>query len=207
MGLLAATVNIDINVMGLTLTQRRSNPGDGGVPLKVELPAAKNGTLTTRTDDNTGELTMAASHGITTGQLLDVYWTKSDGTVGCRRGMTVGTVATNAVPIDGGSGDNLPTQATVITAQVPVSYDFATVGNKLLVLGANAQRRASVAFLDGDDAQLAAYTLNPGAVEGWWKFKDGANPLAGATSATVLLSNGDSAASNQIQVVAVTTEA
>lgn len=89
-----------------------------------ELPLAKVGELTTRTDNETGTLTMDTGHGITTGARLDLYWADGDGagTPGSRRGITVGTVSGNTVPIgadNSGSGDNLPLVNTAITAMIP----------------------------------------------------------------------------------------
>lgn len=79
---------------------------------EVELPAmdAQNvGTLTTRTDDDTGVATLTTGHSITTGMVVDVYWSG-----GVRFGMDA-TVSGNDVTIDGGDGDNLPAQSTAIT--------------------------------------------------------------------------------------------
>lgn len=72
-------------------------------------PYSVAGTLTTRTDDDTGVLTMEDGHGIVTGNVVDVYWED-----GSRTGMDVGTVSTNTVQIDGGEGDNLPADETPV---------------------------------------------------------------------------------------------
>jgi hypothetical protein len=171
------------------------------------LAVAKVGTLTTRTDDNTGELTMAASHGITTGARLDVYWSG-----GMRRGMTVGTVATNAVPIDGGAGDVLPANTTAITAQVPSEEAYAVEGDDLDFLMARTSRRGVVVFADGSDAELFAIVGElSGTTGGAYQWRDPAlspvasdggvtNPVATDTVAKVFVSNGDSANTNIVQV-------
>ena len=77
----------------------RTNEGTG--TKEVALPIAKAGTLTTRTEDDTGEATLGAGHGITTGAIVDIYWSG-----GRRYGVTVGTVAGNVVPFGapGGTG-------------------------------------------------------------------------------------------------------
>ena len=64
---------------------------------------------TTRTNDTEGTVT-AAGHNISTGNTVAVFWTG-----GSRDGCTAGTVSGSAVPITGGEGDNLPTQATAVT--------------------------------------------------------------------------------------------
>jgi hypothetical protein len=171
------------------------------------LAAAKVGQLTTRTDDNTGTLTMASGHGFTDGQRLDVYWSG-----GVRRGMTIGTVATNSVPVDLGAGDVLPTNLTAVTAQVPSEEAFAVEGDDLDFIAARSNRRAVVTFTDGSNAELFAVVGELGGANGGayqWRDpvkppipSDGGvtNPLAGDTVAKVFVSNGDSSGTCIVQV-------
>jgi hypothetical protein len=92
------------------------------------LVAAQTGTLSTRTDNDTGVATLTTGHGIvTSGDKVDVYWSG-----GVRYGMTA-TVATNDVTIDGGGGDNLPAQSTAVTVVTQVEI------NPLNLDGDNAQ--------------------------------------------------------------------
>lgn len=83
-------------------------------------PAGKRGTLTTRSSDTAGELTMESGHGIATGNIIHVYW--GDGK---RIGVTAGTVSGNVVPISGGSGDDLPPASSPIY----VAYNNPSLGN------------------------------------------------------------------------------
>jgi len=73
------------------------------------------GTLSTRTDNDTGIVTLATGHGIETADVVDVYWVG-----GIRYGMDA-TVAANAVTVDGGAGDNLPAEDFAIAAVVEQS--------------------------------------------------------------------------------------
>lgn len=100
--------------------------------IDFELGTAWAGTLTTRTDANTGTLTMTdADHTITTGARLDVYWVDDDGVNYCQRGITVGTVSGTSVPIDSGVGDNLPTVNSAITAMVPQLWTGSVVESEI----------------------------------------------------------------------------
>lgn len=92
------------------------------------LVAAQTGTLTTRTDDNTGVATLTTGHGIVNGK-VDVYWA-----TGVRYGMDA-TVATNAVSIDGGAGDNLPDQDTACTVVIPTAVEVNFDGDTLEIIG------------------------------------------------------------------------
>ncbi len=165
---------------------------EAAVPFSVTLAAAKTGTLTTRTDDNTGTLTMSASHGITTGARLDLYWTG-----GSRRGMTVGTVSVNSVPIDGGSGDVLPSAAASITAQVPTEQAVVVTGDDIIALAARLPLGGTIVYADSGDVELAYAVLTSTLTTYVWVEADGGtNPLAGDALAKVFLSQGSSAATS-----------
>jgi len=194
------TINESASVLGLTFPTKTTVTADGNVSKAPTVAAAKTGTLTTRTDANTGELTMAASHGITTGARLDLYW---DG--GSRRGITVGTVATNAVPIDLGSGDDLPADETAITAMVPTEEAFAVSGSTVSAIALYSDQAGQIVFCLTDDTEVVAYTVG-GAVGGeqsvfWTADRNATNPLAGAAVTKVYFSHGTSTASAAMRAV------
>jgi hypothetical protein len=183
-------VNESISLGGRSASSRTTIDGEGLASKEVTVAAAKTGQLTTRTDNDTGELTMTAGHGITTGARLDVYWSG-----GSRRGMTVGTVATNQVPIDGGAGDNLPANLTSITACVPQEEALSVAGDDVVAIEYYATRRGTIVVADGSDVELTA-TID-GLGEGdersqlWFAQRNETNPIAGDTVAKVFFSNGD----------------
>lgn len=158
------------------------------------VPAAKSGNLTTRTSDTVGTLTMAAGHGITTGAILDIYWTVSGG--GMRRGVTVGTVSGNDVPFSLGAGDNLPADESAITAMVPVVE--TTLIPNATVKGASAYSPVIgvIRFLQSNDTVLEERVFT---AAGKWAWADGsgiANPF-GADVAKVTFSHGQTTAADQ----------
>lgn len=162
-----------------TLPIIRTNSGPIG--LEDTLTDAKSGTLTTRTSDTVGTLTMAAGHGITTGQIIDIYWTG-----GVQYGVTVGTVATNSVPISLGDGDNLPTAATVITAVVQKSINLAIDGDNADILAIvletidkSLRTAAHVQFRDAADAEIAEIDLVANVPQVWDLAGGSANPFTG----------------------------
>lgn len=114
-------VRISGNVGALAFNSSILLEAGGEVSVSESIPAAKTGQLTTRTNNTDGTLTMSASHGITTGAIIDLYWTG-----GRRYNVVAGTVSGNSVPISGGSGDNLPTNLTNITAQVQIVMACST---------------------------------------------------------------------------------
>lgn len=150
------TISESASVLGLNFPSRNTVTADGALVKSVTLAAAKIGQLTTRTDSNTGILTMASGHGITTAARLDLYWTG-----GSRRGITVGTVSGDSVPISGGAGYVLPTAATAVF--------ILTGGLKDILIedeDGNQARPSAPVLLDGiggklDDANLATAKFRP----------------------------------------------
>lgn len=168
--------------------------GTGVFQRNVEVGPAKVGALTTRTDDNTGELTMNSGHGITTGARLDVFWVG-----GSRRGMTVGTVATNAVPIDGGAGDNLPVDETAITAMVPTEEVLVATGNDVNGIEAYSSLDGLIVVAQSGGTEIVAIDSDEGGYA--WSDNDGtSNPVSGASIGKVFFSHGDSTATAKMRI-------
>lgn len=172
---------------------------DHSLQIVTSVPAAKVGQLTTRTDADTGTLTMSASHGITTGARLDVYWTG-----GSRRGMTVGTVSGNSVPIDGGSGDNLPTNLTAITAAVPVEEDLVVTGDNVAAIALYSDQAGTIVLAESDDGEALGKTVgsttNAGKSWIWTPSRDATNPVASADITKAFLSHGSSTAVAEMRI-------
>lgn len=149
-----------------------------GWPISPSVGPAWAGTLTTRTDDDTGTVTMDdADHEVSTADKVDIYW---DG--GYRRNVTVGTVATTSVPIDGGSGDVLPADETAVV--VAVHHPEGTIavdGDLVKAIAFNAPAYACVfRVLDDAGAELLAVPLDANGAYLWTSESGVTNPLAGA---------------------------
>lgn len=158
---------------------QRTNSGT--IALEDTLNTAKAGTLSTRTDNNTGTLTLGSGHGITDGQIIDVYWSG-----GVQRTVTVGTVSGTSVPIDGGIGDNLPTAATAITACVQKAINLAIDGDNAdivaVILETNdksLRTTANVQFLDAASDVIAEIDLVANVPQVWDIEGGSSNPFTG----------------------------
>lgn len=181
-----------ISLAGDTVDTRSSVSADVQIAARPPVAPAKTGTLSTRTDNDTGTLTMAGGHGITTGARLDIYWTG-----GSRRGVTVGTVATNSVPFDGGAGDNLPIATTPITAMVPVEEPLPATGNDVVGILIASDVYGTIVLADGSDEELLVKQIGGSANDAekayaWYAARDPVNPIAGDTVAKVFFSHGSS---------------
>lgn len=186
---ISATASVVID--GETYQQNVNTSADGELTQTPSVPAAKTGALTTRTDANTGTLTMDTGHGITTGAKISIFWTG-----GSRSNVTVGTVSGDSVPFDLGSGDDLPADETDVTAMVGVERTFAVEGDDIVSLGSFCPVSGWVEYLDGSDAVLLAEQILPNLGNGkvWTAgvTHTGANPLAGDTVAKVRFTHDDS---------------
>jgi hypothetical protein len=182
---------------GLSITSLPvSRTASGGITLEEPMSVAKTGQLTTRTDNTDGELTMAASHGITTAAVIDLYWTG-----GVRYGVVVGTVATNAVPISGGAGDNLPTNLTAITAVVQQSANVSIDGDnaKIIVVAVETvdktiRTAAHVQFRDASNDEIAEIDLVTNVPQDWDIEGGSANPFTGDPITNIKFSQGGTSA-------------
>lgn len=181
-GTLQQTLTVGSNTYVQTFTTSATNLER----ISHSVPAAKVGQLTTRTDADTGVLTMVTGHGFSTSDKVDVFW---EG--GSRHGMDA-TVATNAVTVDGGSGDDLPTNLTAVTAMKPVPIATEIDGDDVLAIGVYSPKAGYVAFVDAEDNEIAAavYQLDANEGKSWLSGNGVTNPLNEAAVAKVAFSHG-----------------
>jgi hypothetical protein len=184
-----------------SLTQEIPIVGDVDVAVirSTPIPAAKTGTLTTRGSDTEGTLTLAAGHGVVTGDVADVYW--SIGNVNyVRYSVTVGTVSGNSVPISSGGGDTLPPATTPLTVMKPVEESVSIVADDLVALGGYSQTPAVFTFRSSSDTIVGRVVIKP-SENNSFIWASGASPLtAGTTVAKVQISHGDSSSPRRPEV-------
>ena len=190
-------INTIAQLGGLSISGLITRTGDASLAHQIALPAGTSGTLTGRTDDDTGVATLEAGHGLQTGDVIDIYW--SDG---MRYGMDA-TVAVDAITIDGGAGDALPATTTVVvvTKQVQIDSDFD--GDNVKMIVAKCDQRAHIDFQDSGSASLAAVELQ--ADEQWYWVDDQgiANPLTGNPVDDIFASNADPDSAATLEVAAI----
>ena len=193
--MITATIQQTASVGGLSIQGNVSRNGDSQIGYSSDpaIPVALAGELTTRTDDDTGVVTLDEGHGLTDADTVDVFW---DG--GLRYGMSITGYDATTISIDGGAGDNLPLVETEVTIAEPVPVELSFAGDDVVLIGAGCAQRASVRFLDSVPAVQLALDLAPGEV---WSWATGsANPLDSVDVASLLVSNGDTATAAIVQV-------
>lgn len=149
-----ATYNFSVTVGGYNSSKSVVRTGDHPNAYEVTLPKAWAVSSWVKTDADTAAGNLASGHGQTSGT-YDVYW---DG--GARYGVSV-TVSTNALALDGGSGDDFPASAedsVVVCKQVQINtaidgdaIQMAFIKLGYLTADSDAVGRLLFEDADGDD--------------------------------------------------------
>lgn len=195
-----ASGSITVTVNGRTYAQDISVTSDNKGGASPNVAAAATGTLTTRTDDDTGTITAASgSHGVTTGSLIDIYW---DG--GSRRHLLVGTVSGTSIPFGASgtsAGDVLPAASTAVTFMMENEENHVIDGDDVTSIGANSPSYpATIVFREAAGAEGFAIELDAGESYAWTAESGLTNPLAGKSIETITLTHGGSASASDLYV-------
>lgn len=192
------TYSVTVNAGGLSIGRTIVRNADGTAAVEVAVPASPAGTLTTRTDNETGTITMASgSHGITTASVVDLFWSG-----GARFGVTVGTVSGTTVPIgadNSGTGDNLPIATTALVVSPRTAFNVAIDGDEALLVGieqtyaaANETAQSRLTLLDAVSSAITNITLAANTPRAWDLAGGDANSFTGNPIASGRISNGSS---------------
>jgi hypothetical protein len=200
------TLNYSVAVSGLggNIAQNIPRSADGGSIREVSLPVGKAGTLTTRTDVNTGQITMASGgHGITTGANVDIYW---DG--GVQYNATVGTVVGTTVPFDGGEGDDLPTNGTDVVVSVRQLISLDLDGDSLTLLAINQKYSnnletaiSHITFYDSGPNEIAELDLQANTPQVFDIIGGATNIFTGNPIVNAFASNGSTSDAATLQLL------
>lgn len=181
----AATVTVDGLQLISNITQAASgDKGHNDTLANVGLA----GTLSTRTDDNTGILTVAADHGITADDTVCVFWSG-----GMRSGVDVTAVDATTISIDLGAGDNLPVVDTAIVVGMCEDITFVVTGANVKGLAISCNKRCHVDFQDVGGSELPLEIVAGG---GWnWTYDSGlTNPIDGDSIIIIQAASGETTA-------------
>jgi len=195
------TINSSVSIGGVAVSSNLQRTGSGLANYIADLPIAKAGTLSTRTSDTAGIITLAAGHGITDADEVDVYF--SDGSVAYA--ATVTAYDTTTITIAGASGDALPTEDAAVTVGVVQDLDVDIEGDDLKMLAIHATSAASVILTtddSGDTVELAKLLTANEAYT--WAYDTGVtNPIASDTITHIQASCGSSSAAGVFKLAAL----
>ena len=183
---------------GLAIQKLINIEADHPNGFEIDLPAGLAGELTTRTDNDTGIVTVASGHGVTTSHLVDIY---DENGVLIRKDLTVTGTTGTTISIDGGSGSNLPALnadvvvARQVPANTPIDNDncqFFGIALETPVSGTEPNGR--VIFEESDDTDVAELTLEANVPLASNIAGGQANPIEGEPIAKCRASNGNTTA-------------
>jgi hypothetical protein len=183
-----------IQVAGISIQSTQLRNGTGQIGQEVSLPKGSAGSLTTRTNNTDGVVTLGAGHGLQTGDKVDLYWSG-----GQRYGVSI-TVNVNAITITGGAGDNLPVQdtAVVMTKQVVIDTDFD--GDLVQMIAAVNTQKGNLDFQTNADVSILARGLVANEAWQWAADTGAANPLTGDPVGKVRASNGSATVDSVLKI-------
>ncbi len=191
-----SSFGITANVGGVAVQGAVQSALEGNITVEkngntTPLPVAQAGTISTKTDANTGIALLTDGHGLLENDDVAVFW---DG--GLRYGMIVGAlVDTTHVPLEGGTGTDLPAAPTAVTIVKRVEAVLAVDGDLIEILAASSTQRAHVEFQSDADASLLAAEIPANGAVGWASdVTFGTNPLAGVVVDHVMLANSSATA-------------
>lgn len=188
---------IGVSAGGVSIQQNLAVTADHPNSYEVDVYAGIAGSLTTRTDNDTGVVTVATGHGITTSHLVDLYTSAG---VLIRQDMTVTATTGTTISIDAGSGSNLPTvlDPVIVSRQVIVNANidgdaiqFAAV---CLEIPGTQTSKGRAIFEDAAADDIAELTLTANAPLTYNVAGGQTNPFTGDPITGCRASNGNATA-------------
>ncbi len=189
-----ATISEQVTIGGIAFGSTINRTEEGVITHTPTLAAGIAGTLSTRTDADTGILTVEAGHGITTADFLDVYWIDADGELQVQYKCDVTAQDATTITIDLGVGDDLPAQGYAIVAGKRVEIDSDFDGDLMKVLAIACDKNCHVHFEEEDGTSILPQKINGGESYRWVSEQDVGNPLTGNPVGQILVSCGEAAA-------------
>jgi hypothetical protein len=192
-----ATITRKIVINGMTLNQTKEAEGGRDAGIIVTCNIAKAGTLTVRTDADTGTfVSTAGGHGIVDADRVTVFWA-----TGSRHGMTVGTVSGTSIPLDGGTGDDLPAATTAmnICKEVEKEFVFDVADCEAFGIKGPAQDRVHVTLAIADNTEKYAKLFEADQCV-IWADGDETCPISTGAITKVFCSSDDTVAARDVKL-------
>lgn len=185
----SAKVRKNMLLVGVQFNQSSTPSGDGMIIQDVSVPVGNQGDLTTRTDHNTGVVTLDDSgHYIETWDIVDLYWSG-----GCRTSMMVTNVTGATITLDEGSGDILPAEGVAVILSLRTELDVEVLGTNVAAIFLYASKLGNFFFMESATLRWQK-ELGEGKAFAWEEGDGVANPITGHSISSVGVSHGDAAA-------------
>jgi hypothetical protein len=192
----------NVSCGGLSFSGGKNREADNEANYKPVIPAGKTVTSWVKIDGNTATCNLPGGHGYTNG-VFDVFWE------GGRRYGVSGTIVTNALSLDNGTGDDFPASATVgvvVCRQVQINIgidgdNLALVAFKAEFANQLADAQVSLTFFDDTSYEIAHLDLEANRVKIIDVEGNDDNPFANAAPITYAMAgNGNPDAAVTIKI-------
>lgn len=200
----SAQYGISVAAGGVAIAKSVVRTADGTIGYEVTLAAAKTVTAWVKTDANTAACDLPGGHGYANGN-FDVYWS------GGQRHAVPGTIITNALSLDGGSGTDFPASATTgIVVCRHVAINTTIDGDNVKVIGISLEyadpastKIGHVLMEDASDNDIANIDLDAN-VPLVYDIEGGVtNPFTGAIITETLATHSDPSNAATLKIVGV----
>ncbi len=152
--------------------------------------AAEAGTLSTRTDADSGVVGLTDTPTMTAADKVMAIWEEA-GVRKSRTNMAVTDVTVNDVTINGGDGDDLPIATTIVSLAIQTDMAASFDGDNLVAIAATATRDATLVFYDAAGTVLLKVELYAGSAWFWQADSNSACPITGNPVAKLSIGNRD----------------
>jgi len=164
------TINTGLTIPGQAVSGSETQDVDGSINEQPSLPAAVAGSLTTRTSDTAGIITVVDGTAYAIGDTVGVWWVAGVAVTGDVTAQDATTVT-----IDSFTGDALPVQDTaIVLATLPetaIVNDKTVEGDSVVAMSVKAAAGGplSVRFVDAVAAAIQTVSL---LASGCWVGRD-----------------------------------
>lgn len=183
---MSESISIGINIGGISRSKTITRTGTVFTHNET-LEAGQSGTLSTRTDNDTGIVSID-SHGILDTDTVDVGWVDVNSMNQHRANMAVLSVTADTLTVDGGSGTNFPVQDYAVVVGKRTSVGFSATGSAVKAISllstpatAGEGSRAMVDFVTSLDATIKACDLEDDEPFTWVDNSPIDNPVTSGT--------------------------
>ena len=199
-----AIYSVGVSIAGVAIAKNVVRTGDHPQSYEVSLPAGKAVTAWVKTSASIADCNLPSGHGYSNGN-FDVYWSG-----GYRYGVP-GTISTNALTLNGGSGTDFPASATtgiVVTKQVAINTAIDGDASQLFALSLelddqSATTKGHINFKDVTPSQVAHFELTANVPQVYDLGGGATNPITGNPITNAQASNGSSTAAATLKIISM----
>ena len=168
---------------GKAFSESKTVAGDDAIIVESSIPAATGGTLTTRTSDTAGIIT------VTSHPFVVIYVINISCAYGSSLTATVCATTKTTITFSGALGTVLPAQDVAVTCNEQVELPFDLVGADLTALVVFTAQKGTIIPKDAGGEELVLTLATGGSVYAWWTNNGITNPITGDTIITVTFSH------------------